>query len=112
MFYGDWLQRREMLSPNKVALIDAVPSTMLRTGNDNQPITYQEWNQQTNQLANFFRDGLGIRKGDRVSIYAMNRVEYLDALFACNKLGAILHVINWRLTVRELEDIINDAPPA
>ena len=103
MFYGDWLQRREMLSPNKVALIDAV--------NDNQPITYREWNQQTNQLANFFRDGLGIRKGDRVSICAMNRVEYLDALFACNKLGAILHVINWRLTVRELEDIINDAAP-
>lgn len=46
-----------------------------------------------------------------MSIYAMNRVEYLDALFACNKLGAILHVINWRLTVRELEDIINDAAP-
>ena len=116
MFFGDWLQRREMLSPNKVALIDAIPSTLrrgseLRTGNENQPITYREWNQQANQLANFFRDGLGIRKGDRVSIYAMNRVEYLDALFACNKLGAILHVINWRLTVRELEDIINDAAP-
>ena len=52
VFFGNWLQRREMLSPNKVALIDAVPSTEfilseiegLRTGNDNQPITYQEWN--------------------------------------------------------------------
>ncbi|MGB5932522.1 MAG: long-chain fatty acid--CoA ligase [Anaerolineae bacterium] len=103
MFFGDWLQRREMLSPNKVALIDAI--------NDNQPITYREWNQQTNQLANFFQNGLGIRKGDRVSIYAMNRVEYLDALFACNKLGAILHVINWRLKVRELEPMINDVAP-
>ena len=110
MFFGDWLQRREMLSPNKVALIDAIPSTEfilskvegLKTGNDNQPITYREWNQQTNQLTNFLWDGLGIRKGDRVSIYAMNRVEYLDALFACNKLGAILHVINWRLTTHEL----------
>ena len=103
MFFGDWLQRREMLSPNKVALIDAI--------SHNQPITYQEWSQQTNQLANFFRDGLEIRKGDRVSIYAMNRVEYLDALFACNKLGAILHVINWRLTVREREGLINDGAP-
>jgi fatty-acyl-CoA synthase len=103
MFFGDWLQRREMLSPNKVALIDPI--------NDNEPITYREWNQRANQFANFLRDGLGIRKGDRVSIYAMNRVEYLDALFACNKLGAILHAINWRLTVRELEAIINDAAP-
>jgi fatty-acyl-CoA synthase len=103
VFFGDWLQRREMLSPNKVALIDAI--------NNNQPITYREWNQRANQLANFFRDGLEVRKGDRVSIYATNSVEYLDALFACNKLGAVLHVINWRLTIRELEAIINDAAP-
>jgi len=34
MFFGDWLQRREMLSPNKIALIDAI--------NDNPPITYRE----------------------------------------------------------------------
>ena len=103
MFFGDWLQRREMLSPNKIAFIDAI--------HDGRPITYREWNRQANRLANFFRGGLGIGKGDRVSIYAMNRVEYLDALFACNKLGAILHVLNWRLTVRELEGIINDATP-
>ena len=103
MFYGDWLYRREMLSPHKVALIDAI--------NDNQPITYREWNARANQWANFLRDGLGIGKGDRVSIYAMNSVDYLDVLFACNKLGAILQVVNWRLNVRELEGIINDASP-
>jgi fatty-acyl-CoA synthase len=103
VFFGDWLRRREMLSPSKVALINAL--------NDNQPITYRQWNRQANQFANFLGDGLGIRKGDRVSIYALNRVEYLNALFACNKLGAILHVINWRLTVRELEALINDAGP-
>jgi fatty-acyl-CoA synthase len=103
MFYGDWLCRREWLSPNKVALIDAI--------HHNQNITYKEWNQRVNQLANFLRDGLGIRKGDRVSIYAMNRVEYLDTLFACNKLGSILQVINWRLTVRELKDIIHGVAP-
>lgn len=103
MFFGDWLQRRAQLSPDKVALIDAT--------HGDQSITYGQWNQQTNQLANFFRDGLGVGKGDRVSIYAMNRVEYLDALFACNKLGAILHVINWRLHPRELERIVDDISP-
>jgi fatty-acyl-CoA synthase len=103
VFFGDWLQRRASLSPNKVALIDAL--------HDDQPITYQGWNRRANRLANFFRDGLGIRKGDRVSIYATNRVEYLDTLFACNKLGAILQVLNWRLTPRELASIINDATP-
>ena len=103
MFFGDWLQRRASLSPNKVALVDAL--------HDDQPITYAGWNRRANRLANFFRDGLGIRQGDRVSIYATNRVEYLDALFACNKLGAILQVLNWRLTPRELASIIDDATP-
>ncbi len=60
MFYGDWLHRRELLSPNKIALIDAL--------NGNQPLSYREWNQQTNQLTNFLQDGLGIRKADRVSV--------------------------------------------
>jgi fatty-acyl-CoA synthase len=103
MFFGDWLQRREMLSPNKVALIDAI--------NANQRITYRQWNRRANRLANFLREGLGVGKGERVSIYALNRVEYLDALFACNKLGAILQVVNWRLKVRELEGIVNDVEP-
>jgi fatty-acyl-CoA synthase len=103
VFFGDWLQRRELLSPSKIGVIDAVRG--------DRTITYQEWNGQANQLANFLREGLGIGKGDRVSIISMNRVEYLDALFACNKLGAILHVLNWRLTSRELASIINDAAP-
>ena len=59
MFFGNWPQRHEMLSPNKVALIESVPSTEfilsevdgLRTGNDNEPITYREWNQRARGFA-------------------------------------------------------------
>ena len=82
MFFCDWLQRRAALSQNKVAYIDAVMN--------DQPITYMDWNRRANRLANFIYAGLGIPKGHRVSIYSMNRVEYLDALFACNKLGALI----------------------
>ena len=103
MFYGDWLQRRAALSQSKVALIDAV--------NNDRPITYIDWNHRANRLADFMHGGLGIRKGDRVSVYSMNRVEYLDALFACNKLGAILQVVNWRLKPLELVEVINDVSP-
>lgn len=42
MFFGDWLQRRASLSPNKTALIDAL--------HDDKPITYQEWNRRTNKV--------------------------------------------------------------
>ena len=103
MFFGDWLHRREMLSPNKIAIIDAI--------NNEQEITYRQWNRRVNKMANFFREKLGVRKGDRISIYSTNRLEYMDALFACNKLGAILQVVNWRLKVEEAEDIILDVTP-
>jgi hypothetical protein len=48
-----------MLSPNKVALIDAI--------NSDQALTHRQWNQSTNRLAQNLRDGLGATKGDRVS---------------------------------------------
>ena len=103
MFYGDWLYRRELLSPNNTALIDA--------DSGNQEITYRQWNRRVNQMANFLQARLDVGKGDRISIYSMNRMGYLDILFACNKLGAVLQVINWRLTVGELESIISEIDP-
>lgn len=43
MFYGDWLQRRELLSPSKIALIDASPSTMLRPGASLTQADLSDW---------------------------------------------------------------------
>ena len=43
MFYGDWLQRREMLSPSKIALIDAIPSTMLKPGASLTQADLSDW---------------------------------------------------------------------
>lgn len=40
----------------------------------------------------------GMRHGDRVAALAANSPEYLDALFACALLGAILTPLNWWLT--------------
>jgi fatty-acyl-CoA synthase len=103
MYIGDWLARREMLTPNKVALVDTL--------NGNRRITYREWNRAANRTANFLREELGVRKGDRVAVLAMNCVEYLDVWFACGKLGAIMQTLNWRLTPRELAGLIADATP-
>ena len=103
MYIGDWLARREMLTPNKVALVDTL--------NGNRRITYREWNRAANRTANFLRERLGVQKGDRVAVLAMNCVEYLDLWFACGKLGAIMQTLNWRLTPRELAGLITDATP-
>lgn len=104
MHIGDWLARREMLTPNKVALIDTVGG--------NRRITYREWNRAANRMANWLSERFGVKKGDRVAVLAMNCVEYLDLWFACGKLGAILQTLNWRLTPAELAGLIVDASPA
>ncbi len=102
MLIGDWLGRRAMLTPDKVALIDTIRGS--------QAITYRMWNLAANRTANFLR-ALGVTKGDRVAVLASNCVAYLDIWFACGKLGAILQTLNWRLTPRELDGLIVDATP-
>ncbi len=103
MYIGDWLARREMLTPDRVALVDTLHA--------NRPITYREWNRSANRTANFLRDRMGVSKGDRVAVLAMNCVEYLDVWFALSKLGAVLQNLNWRLTPRELMELTRDAAP-
>lgn len=100
-YIPDWLEKRATLSPNRVALEDA------ETG---RSVTYREWNLAANRTANLLL-ALGIRKGDRVAILATNCIEYLDVVMACNKTGAILQNLNWRLAVPELEGLIADAEP-
>lgn len=100
---GDWLARRERLTPDKVALVDTL--------NAHQPITYRAWNRAANRTANFLRKELGVQPGDRVAVLAMNCMEYLNVWFACAKLGAILQALNWRLTPRELAALLDDATP-
>lgn len=97
----DWLAKRAWLSPNRVALVDAVTQ---------QEVTFAEWNQRSNRVANALHD-LGLRKGDRVAVLAMNSLEYLDLIFACQKTGTIVQSLNWRLTAHELEALIRDATP-
>jgi fatty-acyl-CoA synthase len=99
----DWLARRAQLSPDRVALIDAI--------NGERPITFREWNAAAHRTARLLHDTLGVRRGDRVAVLAMNCVEYLDLLFACAKLGAILQPLNWRLSPEELKGLLADAEP-
>ncbi len=74
-------------------------------------ITYREWNAAAHRTARFLHDSLGVRRGDRVAVLAMNCVEYLDLVFACAKLGAILQPLNWRLSAEELKGLLADAEP-
>ncbi len=102
MHAADLLSDRARLTPNRNALKE------LTTG---QCFTYAQLNARANQAANFLREKCGVQKGDRVSILAHNSVIYLDLFYGLGKIGAIFAPLNWRLTGRELEYILNDCEP-
>lgn len=99
---GDWLAARARLSPDRVAL---------RLAKDGRAITFRAWNEAANRTARWLATR-GIGKGDRVAILSKNRVEILDLWFACGKLGAVLQTLNFRLTVHELGQLLEPAPPS
>lgn len=103
MYVNNWLTRRELLSPDKIAVIDMI--------NGGKPITYRDWNRAVNCTANFLLEGLQIQKGDRIAVLAMNSLQYLDLWWACGKIGAIIQLINWRLTPHEIINLLEDGRP-
>ena len=104
MYIGDYLGRRELYSPDKLAIIDAGKIPELR-------LTYRTWNRRVNRLANWLKASAGVGYRDRVAILAQDGVEHLDLFHACSKLGAIHTALNWRLHWRELAGIVENTAP-
>jgi len=104
MYIGDYLGRREIYSPDKLAIIDVGKQPELR-------ITYRQFNERAKRLANWLHDVAGVGKGDRVAILARDGVEHLDCFYACGKLGAIHTALNWRLHWRETAGIVQNTTP-
>ncbi|MBK6644230.1 MAG: long-chain fatty acid--CoA ligase [Anaerolineales bacterium] len=103
MYIGDYLARRELYSPDKLAFIDAGKSPEWR-------LTFRDANRRANKLANWLKSQ-GIGKGDRVAILAKDGYEHLDLFFACSKLGAVHTALNWRSHWRELLEVLNYTNP-
>ena len=54
---------------------------------------------------------LGVMKGDRVTVFAHNGMDYLMAMFACWRIGAIVALVNVRFA-DELDYYFNDHQPS
>ncbi|MCB1696696.1 MAG: AMP-binding protein, partial [Halioglobus sp.] len=63
---------------------------------EGRELTWRELNEYANRYASALR-GLGLMRGDTVSVMLENRVEYLAALIALNKLGAKAALLNTNL---------------
>jgi fatty-acyl-CoA synthase len=98
----DWIAHFGRRTPDKVAAVD------LASG---RRFTYAQFDARISRLAAHLRDRLGIKRGDRVAVLALNTTDTLEVQFACGRIGAVFLPLNTRLTVPELHYIVGDAAP-
>ncbi|MCH7699086.1 MAG: long-chain-fatty-acid--CoA ligase [Chloroflexi bacterium] len=71
-----------------------------------QSITYAEMAVRVNKLANALQ-GLGVERGTAVAVMSTNSPEYVEAYYACAKLGATFVPLNYRAKHEELDHMVN-----
>ena len=74
-------------------------------------LTYQELPDLCDRVAAALHD-IGVRPGDRVSLYSPNRWEWVVAYHAALRAGAVLNPINAMLTAEEVAFVLNDCGAA
>jgi fatty-acyl-CoA synthase len=98
MDLADLILRNASFTPTKPALHYA-----------GQPWSYEFLAGRIEKLARALKSQLGVHRGDRVAVLALNHPDYLVLLYACARLGAMLVPLNWRLAVPEQVFILRDA---
>jgi crotonobetaine/carnitine-CoA ligase len=79
-------------------------------GEENEYLTYAEFNTLTNKIGNALRS-LGVNKGDRISLYLFNPLTTVLIMFGIWKVGAVFSPINFNYRGRLLSYQINDTAP-
>jgi acetyl-CoA synthetase len=76
--------------------------------NEQKTITYGQLHAEVNKFANVLK-GLGVKKGDRVTIYMPMVVELPIAMLACCRIGAIHSIVFGGFSADSLRDRILDS---
>ncbi len=98
---GGLLRNHAVNYPDNLALVDVDQAVRYN---------YAEFNDRVNRLANGFR-AKGMRRGDIISIYLSDRFEWMEIIFAANKIGAIWSPCNNRFTGEELRQQLTHCEP-
>ncbi|MBX9647614.1 MAG: long-chain fatty acid--CoA ligase [Xanthobacteraceae bacterium] len=100
--YYDWIAHFGRRTPDKIAVVDLASQRRL---------SYSQFDRRISRLASHLREKLGVKRGDRVAVLALNTSDTLEVQFACFRIGAVFLPLNNRLTVPELQFIVGDSAP-
>lgn len=101
LLLSSFIKRAEQFFPDKLIISRTSPDTTHR-------IPYREFAKRTRKLADALTK-LGMKKGSKVGTFAWNQHRHLEAYFGVPSAGAILHMINIRLSPEHILYVINHA---
>lgn len=93
---GLWTTRNGQIYRDKTALVVA-----------GRTVSYKQLDERVNRLGSALL-ARGFVRGDRVALLLFNSIEYVEAFFACAKVGMIAVPLNFRLSAEELGFVLND----
>ncbi|MFK8907799.1 class I adenylate-forming enzyme family protein [Streptomyces sp. YS-3] len=94
MWLTQLAERNRQCFPDRTALVD-----------EHRSVTWAQFHDRGLALAHGLA-GLGIRRGDRVAVLSLDRVEVLETYFALARLGALFVPLNHSLTPAEVTGIV------
>ena len=89
------------------AIADSTPERLAIVDAEGMTWTFGELEQRSNQLAHGLH-GLGLQRGDGVTIVLPNEVMFVELYLAAIQIGLYLTCINYHLTGPEIAYIVND----
>ncbi|RJR27621.1 MAG: hypothetical protein C4582_00345 [Desulfobacteraceae bacterium] len=97
--HGFNLRRNASNFPDKMAVIDV---------EQDKRYTYRQFNERVNRLGNALLEQ-GVSKGDKVAMLMGDRVEFLEFMYALNKIGAVWVPMNYRSLADDVEYVVNNS---
>ncbi|MBD0746804.1 class I adenylate-forming enzyme family protein [Streptomyces sp. CBMA152] len=94
MWLAQLAERNRQCFPDRIALVD-----------EQRSVTWAEFHDRGISLARGLA-GLGIRRGDRVAVLSLDRIEVLESYFALARIGALFVPLNHSLTPAEVTGIV------
>src|SRR3954463_11261680 len=99
MIYAHSLGRALRFYPDRAALV-----------RDGRPMTFRELHTRVEGIAGTLasRD---FRTVDRLALLLPNGPDYIELIYACSMLGVIAVPLNTRLSINEIDQVLEDARP-
>ena len=96
---ASYLDQAASRSPSAVALCE----------DDQHQLTFAELDERVTALSEQFVNTLKLRPGDRVALFASNRISYIEVMLACWRANLVVVPINFQLHPEEVDYIVNDS---